>query len=86
MWDVRPGDLVIIEWDDSVSAASTWVSIEQCETWEVDLIRSVGWVLKSDETCLQLYAHDGTHGKGSNQISGDMLVPINAIRSVTVLH
>ena len=64
-------DLYYVEWIDCVSlAGGVWHSDEDVRSHKLDLIYSVGWLVKEDKDKFIMASH-----KSSGELGGDVCIP-----------
>lgn len=85
--------LVVIDWVDSSSVAGghTWHGVETVKddcNIEALMCRSVGWLLVDGRDAKTIIAHQafGSTQHDLNAVSGDMTIPVCAIRKMKVLQ
>jgi len=74
--------LIFVEWHDAFGVSSDWQEITDVvkETKPL-LVRSVGWEIHRDDSCLVIVPHlsDVGHDRTNQQGCGDMTIPVACI-------
>jgi hypothetical protein len=81
----KVGDLVMVEWDDSMTV-NGWVSTGKSHaTYDDRSCRSVGWLLQHSKDSLTLYAHRNPSKGELSSTSDPTTIPAFAVRSLVKL-
>jgi len=70
--------LTLIEWMDSCLAKAGWESLSELEL-DTQPIRSVGWIVKEDDSRVALVSHQGATDDEDREVYGVMVIPKRAI-------
>ena len=77
---------VLVEWEDSVQPSPEWQFVADIpEQAAIVVIRSLGWLVKRDETELRVaLALGGTPGD-NQQVNGIAAIPVSCVKSIHFL-
>ena len=78
---------VLVEWEDSAQPSPEWTFIDDIpEEPGILVIRSLGWLVKRDETELRVaLALGGTPDNGNQQVSGVAAIPASCVKNLHFL-
>ena len=81
--------LVLVEWVDSHSSRDTWTGLDELKGKTRHLhCRTVGWIIEKNKQVLMLassFSSSERNGEPAHA-SGDMAIPIEAIKKITILR
>ncbi len=79
-------ELVLVTWIDALGCSSSWREKEHLKKSEPLTCKSVGWLLKDDETCVVLVPHIAEETPHNDwQGCGDMTIPRALIQEIRPL-
>lgn len=78
---------VLVEWEDSAQPSPEWQFVDDVpEEPGILVIRSLGWLVKRDETELRVaLALGGTSDGGNQQVNGIAAIPASCVKDVHFL-